>query len=243
MSLPTIPDLFDALDATWPAEAFIEQPPWTLRRGAGGGQRVSAATATTGAPDDDDITAAEDGMRALAQHPLFMLRPQDEALDARLEARGYDIVDPVAIFLVPLPENGDVLSCERCTPIWPASPEACNIWRTGGIGPARIAVMERVLGPKTALICTDEGEALGTVFVAKDGDVAMLHALEVSPDARRQGVGTELMNAASLWGTQNGANWLALMVTRANTPANALYRALGMRDVGGYHYRRAPQAT
>jgi ribosomal protein S18 acetylase RimI-like enzyme len=50
------------------------------------------------------------------------------------------------------------------------------------------------------------------------------------------------MQAAFRWAATNKAAWLSLMVTRANIPANELYRGLGMHEVDAYHYRRAPQA-
>ena len=40
---------------------------------------------------------------------------------------------------------------------------------------------------------------------------------------------------------REGADWLTLMVTRANAPANALYAKLSMPPVADYHYRRAPE--
>ncbi|MBT8460030.1 MAG: GNAT family N-acetyltransferase, partial [Boseongicola sp.] len=83
---------------------------------------------------------------------------------------------------------------------------------------------------------------LGAAFIAISGDIAMLHALEVSPVARKRGIGTKIMQAAANWALENGAFWLSLMVTRANVPANSLYRGLGMKEVGQYHYRRAAQA-
>lgn len=241
MTRPTSSKLFLALDATWPPLRFVNLPPWTLREGAGGGQRVSAATAAADLCKDD-ITAAEVGMRDLQQHPLFMLRPGDDALDEWLKARNYDIVDPVAIYLMPLKDRPHVVSDTTIKSTWPASAVVRALWEKGGIGPARVAVMDRVRNTKTVLVAKGATQCLGAAFVAKSDDIAMLHALEVAPDSQRRGIGTCLMHAAAQWANQTGAEWLALMVTRANSPANALYRTLGMCDVGQYHYRRAPQA-
>ena len=38
------------------------------------------------------------------------------------------------------------------------------------------------------------------------------------------------------------ATTFALLCTRGNAPANALYARLGMDVVGQYHYRQAPAA-
>lgn len=242
MTRPTTSALFQVLDATWPPAKFIELPNWTLRQGAGGGQRVSAATAKSGTRETH-ITDAETGMHDLDQHALFMLRPGEGALDQWLEARNYDLVDPVTIYLVPTIAKGAPPPRTIANATWPPSSEARALWQSGGIGPARIAVMDRVDGKKSILSVHDGPTCTGVAFVAISDDIAMLHALEVSAHARRRGIGTDLMDAATNWAAANGAAWLALMVTRANTPANALYHALGMREVGHYHYRRAPQAT
>lgn len=241
MTTLSLQNLFRALDETWPPERFVMHPPWMLREGAGGGQRVSAATAMTEVRDID-IPSAEDGMRALAQHPLFMLRPGEDTLDQWLEARGYDIVDPVAIYLMPLAPMTRLPDGPKVSVNWPPNAETRALWADGGIGPARIAVMERAKGAKTAIVATDGQTTLGVAFVAICDAIAMLHALEVAPSARRLGLGARLMNAAAQWAATNGAEWLSLMVTRANAPANALYRGLGMAEVGAYHYRRAPKA-
>ncbi|NKW78995.1 GNAT family N-acetyltransferase, partial [Rhodobacteraceae bacterium R_SAG7] len=39
------------------------------------------------------------------------------------------------------------------------------------------------------------------------------------------------------WAAEQGATELAVLCTRANAGANALYARLGMQQAGGYHYR------
>ncbi|MDG1293980.1 MAG: GNAT family N-acetyltransferase, partial [Planktomarina sp.] len=77
----------------------------------------------------------------------------------------------------------------------------------------------------------------GVGFLALDGDIAMLHAVEVLPSFRRTGVAKKLMAQAAKWAEDQGAKYMALMATRDNTAANNLYSSLGMRPVGHYHYR------
>jgi GNAT superfamily N-acetyltransferase len=80
--------------------------------------------------------------------------------------------------------------------------------------------------------------------VSSDGDIAMLHAIEVSPRHRRQGVARAIIARAAAWAAGQGCGWLGLAVTTANEPARALYTALGMAEVGTYHYRiLAPEAA
>jgi GNAT superfamily N-acetyltransferase len=232
--------LFAALEATWPAASVRRLGPWTIREGLGGGSRVSAATAE-GDAADADIPRAEAAMRALGQAPLFMLRSGEDALDACLAARDYALRDPVIAWAAPVA----TLAAEALPPVtafevWPPLAVQVELWAEGGIGPARIAVMERVAVPKTALLGRLGDRPAGTAFVAAAGPVAMVHAIEVTAAARRRGLGRWLMRAAAHWAAGQGADHLALVATRRNTAANGLYASLGMAAVTEYHYRALP---
>lgn len=234
-----IPDqLAQVTEATWPPARSFPQGPWLIREGQGGGQRVSAATAI-GNWSEDDIPAAESAMRALGQSPLFVLRPTDAALDAALAARGYAHHDPVVAYAAPV---ADLAAAEpsflTTFPHWPPLAVARKIWEQGGIGPARIAVMDRVTGPKTAILGRSGDRAAGIAFTAIHANIAMLHALETAPDQRRKGCAHNILRAAALWARDHGADTLALLVTERNTAARALYASLNMPVVGQYHYRK-----
>ncbi len=242
MTQPTADDLFEVLDATWAPARCIQAGPWTLREGVGGGQRVSAATANSPVTETD-LATAEAGMRALGQHPLFMVRPQDQELDRWLETRGYTIVDPVNMYLVRAEDIAEDLPMTLAIPTWPVLAIQRELWAEGGVGPGRIAVMERVSVPKVSILGRRSDTPGGTAFIAVHNGVAMLHALEVASSQRRKGVAETIMKGAANWAVDIGASWLALAVTRANGPANGLYDKLGMSVATNYHYRRAPLET
>lgn len=230
-------DLFAVCDATWPAVAVHRAGAFHVREGQGGGQRVSAATAEAGWTEAD-IDAAEAKQAALGQPPLFMIRDGEEALDAALAARGYRIKDPVNIYEAAIA----TLACEPANPmagfaIWPPLAILRDIWAEGGIGPERVTVMERAAGPKTAILGRVNDRASGAAFIAGHGDTAMLHALHIVPDQRRQGSAVKMMRKAAQWAQDQGITRFSVLVTAANQPANALYASLGMRIVGHYHYR------
>ncbi len=230
--------LAQVMEATWPPARHIPCGPWLLRDGQGGGKRVSAATAQD-AWVDEDIAPAEVAMAELGQDALFLIRPDDILLDQVLQARGYRIVDPVVAYAAPVSGLADPPPPLMSTfPHWPPLAICARLWAEGGIGPARLAVMERAQGSKCAVLSRANDSPTGTAFVAIHGRHAMLHALEVTPAARRQGSAHNILRAAALWAQQNGADTLSLVVTVANVPARALYASLNMQVVGHYHYRQ-----
>lgn len=234
------PSIAEIVDGTWPAAAYLPEGPWTLRRGNGGGSRVSAAT-LEGAFDSGDITRAETAMRNLGQRPLFMIRPEDTALDAELEDRRYEKFDPVNIYECDLDLLTDI-PIPRVTVlvVWEPLAIMKEAWASGGIGPERLAVMARAKGAKTGLLGRYNDKPGGVGFVAIQGDAAMVHALEILPHQRGQGLGKWMMRGAAFWARDHGATRMTVLCTQANDAANGLYSSLGMRVVGQYHYRRTP---
>lgn len=224
-----------AMEATWPALAIHRAGPWAVRQGAGGGKRVSAASAV-GDWHPDDIAVAEAAQAGLGQDRLFVIWPWDRALDAALEARFYAKIEPVVAYTAPV---ATFAPPQRMTsfPHWPPLQIAKEIWADGGILGGRLAVMERVSGPKRVVLGRTADRPSGAAFVALHGTTAMVHAVEVRESQRRKGAGRQLLAAAALWAAEQGADRLALAVTKANTAARALYASLGMQPVGEYHYR------
>lgn len=223
--------LFAALDATWPAAAIRQVGPFELRDGAGGGKRVSAAVLR----GDFDV-AALDTVEAEGAR-LFQVRAGQETLDASLEARGYTVVDPTIHYVAPIqaiaekPPRVSLLSC------WPPLEIQRQIWADGGTGASRVAVMLRACDPKQAFVARFRNRAAGVGFVAIHDGIAMLHALQIEPDFRREGVARYMVRGMAQWAREQGASHFALAVTEANTAARALYAALGMTESVRYHYR------
>jgi ribosomal protein S18 acetylase RimI-like enzyme len=225
-------DLTQIMDETWPAAEYQCLGPWMIRRGGGGGKRVSAANPIADWTQED-IPLAAQAMRDLGQNPLFLIR--DDRLDDALAQAGYGIVDPVIVYAIPCAalsqmDQGDSYAH------WPPLAIMCEIWAAAGIGPDRLAVMTRAQ-TKTAIMVRGQDRTAGVCFVAVSGKTAMLHALAVAPQHRRQGSAQKLLSAAADWAQSQGADTLSLAVTTANTPARRLYEKLGMQIVGQYHYR------
>jgi GNAT superfamily N-acetyltransferase len=235
-----IDDLVPVIVATWPANAAQAVGPFTVPHGAGGGQRVSAARLTdTSATDttEDAIDSAIAAMADLGQPPLFMVLDHQTGLDARLAARSFACRDTTHAMTIPCADLAAPPPPVTCFATWPPLAIQDEIWAVGGIGPARLAIMARVEGPKMSFFGRVSDKPAGTAFAAIHDGVAMLHALEILDEHRRKGLGLTMMRAAADWARSAGAQTFAVLVTGENQPARGLYASLGFQAVGRYHYR------
>lgn len=239
------PPLPQALAQSWPSARSFALGPFTIHSGMGGGKRVSAASLIQTPWRADDLMAAEGAMRDLGQTPLFVIwpdRPAQGAFDQALAQRGYDMVDPCIGYIAPIAEIlSQSVDISTTYPTWPPLAICDDLWQSAGITAARRAVMARAQGAKTAILVRCGDDPAGVCFAALVGKTAMLHAIEVMPQHRRQGSAQKLIHRAAIWAQQQGAVNLGLVVTVSNTPARALYAKMGMQVWGTYHYRQLQQ--
>ncbi|REJ61811.1 MAG: GNAT family N-acetyltransferase, partial [Proteobacteria bacterium] len=121
--------------------------------------------------------------------------------------------------------------------VWPPLAIEIDMWAEGGISDARVNVMKRVHGPKTSILARWNDHPAGVGFAAIHGNDAFVHAVEIRNHQRQQGVARWLMKQAAFWAAEQEASRLNVACTKANMAANALYRSIGMKVVGEYHYR------
>ena len=235
-----IADLMPVIAATWPAAETRQVGPFTVQSGAGGGQRVSAARLTDPAAEDAteaEIDAALSVQAEFGQPSLFQVLGHQGALDARLAARGLILRDTTQAMVMPCADLAEAPPPVTCFAIWPPLAIQTEIWAAGGIGPARLAVMDRAAAPRMSFFGRANDRPAGTAFAAIHQRVAMLHALEIAPPHRRKGLAARMMRAAADWALGEGAETFAILVTGENRPALGLYASLGFQAVGQYHYR------
>lgn len=234
------PGLARAFEETWPAAEYADAGGFRVGRGLGAGGRVSSASVIgTWAPED--IAAAEAIHRDWNQQPMFRVPDSDGALIAALAAAGYRRDTPTAIMQAPVASlTGQPIPPLTTFAVWPPLAIQRDIWSSGSINPARQAVMERVAGPKTAILGRMDDRASGAAFAAIGGEAAMVHAVEVLPQFRRRGLAGWMMRQAAAWAADHGATRIGLAVSRANAGARAVYDRLGFVEVAGYAYYARP---
>ncbi|KQM61377.1 MULTISPECIES: GNAT family acetyltransferase [unclassified Sphingomonas] len=84
----------------------------------------------------------------------------------------------------------------------------------------------------TILLARQAGVPIGSVMVGHDGHRGWLYYLAVRPDARGQGVGTALFDAAEQWLRARSVPKLQLMVREDNAAALAFYDRIGLERQG-----------
>ena len=230
-------EIHNVIEHTWPAYDTRTHGQWTIREGRGGGKRVSATTLNR-FRELPNLKDAEEGMQALNQRPIFMIREGEGDLDYLLAKEGYEFTDYSNIYIAPI-EGFAKTKPPRLSvfDIWEPLQIQNDIWSNAGVGSSRTAVMHRVKGPKTSFFLRWENHPAGTAFIGIHNNIAMVHAMEILPQQRRKSVATLAMYQAAIWAKSFGAHTLSVICTKENLGANALYASLHMQLVGGYHYR------
>lgn len=225
-----------AFEESWPAAEYREAGGFRIGRGFGGGGRISSARALPGwTAAGIDMAAAVH--REWGQPVLFRAPDSDAALAGALTGAGLHPALPTAVMEIPTTALTDrEIPFLTAIPCWPPLAVQREIWEAGNITPARQAAMARVDLPRVALLGRLNDAPVASAFMARAGEVAMIHAIEVAPQARRQGMAEWLLRAAAELAADQGATRLALAVTLANQPAVALYRKLGFATAGTYRY-------
>jgi GNAT superfamily N-acetyltransferase len=95
------------------------------------------------------------------------------------------------------------------------------------------------------LVCESGGEIVGmvnllvTVSTAEGGPAAWLEDMVVSPARRGEGIGKELLEAATEFASLRGATRITLLTDRGNEAAQRFYRRHGFRESAMVPMRRS----
>jgi RimJ/RimL family protein N-acetyltransferase len=156
-----------------------------------------------------------------------------------------------AEFVVRPADPGDAEGLTRLAESVSGEPEAWLIsadgeWRSVGDERRYLKALRRY--PHAAVFVAErsaDGAMIGRLSVARDTHPASAHVadigLMVAKDARRQGVGRALLDAAVDWARVAGVRKLELHVFPWNEPAITLYETFGFEREGfrKAHYHRA----
>jgi GNAT superfamily N-acetyltransferase len=227
----------------WPAAHRERLGDWQLRATAGWTGRANSAlpVGDPGRSLPDAVDAVVDwytakGLPARINVPL----PLAAALDAELDARGWARSEPVLVQTAPLAgfdASGAADVRLETTPS--AQWLALVAGRKGALPPE---AHDLLTGPSLVRFATGyrDGTVTGTARGAVITRVVHLGLVEVTDQARRQGLAGRLTRALAGWARDAGAHTVLLQVEEYNEPALALYAGLGFRTHHTYVTRTRP---
>jgi ribosomal protein S18 acetylase RimI-like enzyme len=206
------------------ADALATTRRWYGERGLPA--KVSLAQAVPDGPQTD--AGAAEPARAAAEADGWFVVPDGSAFV--LGARPADLPPPP-----PLPAGLRLVAADSPDDAWLAN------YRYRGGTPPPIAVTLLMSAPAQRFWSVlDATGAVAVVRGSLAGGWVQLTALEVRPDARRQGLGSILVSEVARWGAEAGAVALGLQVGCSNEPAREFYARLGFTTHHRYDYLQAP---
>lgn len=109
-----------------------------------------------------------------------------------------------------------------------------SLWEQAGLDRTEEDEWEAlVAGPHNLVLIAQEGDAItGTAVATFDGWRAYIYHVAVAPDARKQGLGRELMAAAEAHLRDSGARRVFIEVNQENTAGLALAAIAGYLPEG-----------
>lgn len=210
---------------------------WLLRAGAGFTGRSNSALPLGPGPG---LGYVEDwygsrGLMPQVQVPL----PYGSALDSELDAAGWQAHSLSWVMTAPL----EALLSEGEDAVELASSPDENWlsmyhYRGGELPEIGRTILRSAADPTFASIHVD-GALAAIGRGACDQGWCGLTAIEVSPEHRRQGLGSQVVRGLARWARTRGASAVYLQVMQTNDGAIALYEDLGFSKHHAYVYRRA----
>jgi GNAT superfamily N-acetyltransferase len=221
---------------------------WLIRFAEGLSRRTNSANPLHPdcAPVDSVIGAIEPLYRRQRQPPIFRVPSfLDGGIEEALAARGYTAEGDTRVLYGPM----DGLAA-RADPAVELSPHAGADWLAamgtlqGHSAEQRVTyrrIVRAIAAPAAFAALRVDGRIVSLAYGAVSNRLLCYESVVTDPRRRRQGLSRRIVAALADWARQQGAEGACLQVVADNTPALALYDALGLKtDLYGYRYWRAP---
>lgn len=230
----------------WPALREVLLDGWLLRFSSGLTRRANSANPllpVVHAPRCD----CELLYRRLGLPTIFrVLSLIDASVDERLAAAGYtregeSCVLYGAVDGVETTRDPDVRLLFQPTPEWFAAMSALQN-HTADQAAAYRAIVGQIAIPAAFAALYTEGEIVALAYGAIHNRLLCYESVITDNNRRRQGYSRRILTTLAAWGKKEGVSGACLEVEAGNSPARALYHAIGLqRELYRYHYRREPR--
>lgn len=224
----------------WPAIESVQLGDWELRsagRFTGRANSV-AVTGSPGLPLDEALDRVVTFYTERSAPPLAQVVVGSDD-DRRFEQAGW--VPMSGYHGGAVVQVADLHPGHEPDPAARVSPTADDSWLAGyGRVDDPVAARAVMEGPAQVGFVSIGSPTVAIGRVVVTGEWAGLSAVEVRPDARRQGLARRVVETSLAWAVDHGADKAYLQTMRSNTAALALYRPYGFVDHHDYLYREAP---
>ncbi|MBT2247713.1 GNAT family N-acetyltransferase [Arthrobacter sp. BHU FT2] len=242
------------MDAAWPAPDRHSLGPWVLRAAGGVTQRANSVWPRT-APDDagpapDELLAQARAWYRSRRLPLIFQVTAGTAMGALNNVLDRESFTTQSETLIMTRGPGNTTP-DRPGPgveiLTEPSAEWLGVWWEvdGRGGVEEMATARAILEGCPALYAmVRDGRgrpaAVGRLALPETGHGPWggVYSMATSADARRQGYGTAVLDTLLAAGEGRGVAGYWLLVTAANSGAQALYHNAGFREYGRYVYRQ-----
>nr|WP_043794624.1 GNAT family N-acetyltransferase [Pseudarthrobacter chlorophenolicus] len=242
------------MDAAWPAPERQGLGPWVLRAAEGVTQRANSVWPQSAGAGEAELSGllreARTWYRSRRLPLIFQVTATAEAaeLNSFLDAQGFTTQSETLIMTRGPWDHARVAKPRPAVELASApSAEWLALWWAvdGRGGEDALAIARTILEgcPAVYALARDsEGRpaAVGRLALPGTGPEARggLYSMATSPEARRRGHGTAVLDALLTAGAERGLSGYWLLVTAANQGAQALYANAGFRESGRYVYRQ-----
>lgn len=229
----------------WPALRTLHYDGWVLRFANGFSKRANSVNPIYDSTIDLErkIDYCEAAYREMGLRVIFKLNEisHPENLDDALSDRGYEADSFVSVQVLELRDVADVSleNCgidERVTDEWLDA--YCGMDARAAANRATLRSMLEAIVPRTAFVALREDEStIACGMGVLDSGFVGLFNIIVDETHRGEGHGTRIISALSRWARENGAHSAYLQALKDNSPAIAIYKRLGFREISQYWYR------
>ncbi len=234
----------------WPALQQILYDGWILRFSGGYTKRANSVNSLCRSELklETKVRFAEECYCRRSLPTIFRLTPfsSPRGLDAYLEQRGYQLLDPTHVMVLELAGVG--LPAEL-GPLGTRA-ELCQVGLDEWLAlfaelqnepPARQhihrAILHAIPGAAEPYVLRNGEATVACALGVREEDRLGLFDVFVALAFRNQGWGTALASHVLSRANQDGVHWAYLQVTESNEAAQRLYRRVGFEELYRYWYR------